>query len=68
MFINGVAAVIFIVKGLIDWPIAILMAAGAILGGYAGAGAARRLGQKNVRRLVILIGITLAARMLLKRT
>ncbi|MEI8373443.1 MAG: sulfite exporter TauE/SafE family protein [Planctomycetota bacterium] len=66
MFINGIAAMIFIVKGLIDWPIAMLMAAGAILGGYAGAGTARRLGQKNVRRLVILIGITLAARMLLK--
>ena len=41
------------------------MAAGAIFGGYAGAGTARRLGQKNVRRLVILIGLALAAKMLL---
>jgi uncharacterized membrane protein YfcA len=67
MFINGIAAVLFIAKGLIDWPIAALMAAGAIFGGYAGAGTARRLGQKNVRRLVILIGLTLAVKMLLKR-
>ena len=67
MFINGIAAAIFIYQGLIDWPIALLMAAGAIFGGYAGAGAARRLGQKNVRRLVILIGLALAAKMLLER-
>jgi len=67
MFINGIAAALFIAKGLIDWPIALLMAAGAIFGGYAGAGAARRLGQKNVRRLVIFIGLALAAKMLLKR-
>jgi uncharacterized membrane protein YfcA len=66
MFINGIAAALFIYKGLIDWPLAALMAAGAIFGGYAGAGTARRLGQKNVRRLVILIGLTLAAKMLLK--
>ncbi len=66
MFINGIAAAIFIYKGLINWPIALLMAAGAIFGGYAGAGTARRLGQKNVRRLVILIGLALAAKMLLK--
>jgi uncharacterized membrane protein YfcA len=66
MFINGIAAAIFIYKGLIVWPIALLMAAGAIFGGFAGAGTARRLGQKNVRRLVILIGLALAAKMLLK--
>ena len=67
MFINGIAAAIFIYKGLIVWPIAFVMAAGAIFGGYAGAGTARRLGQKNVRRLVILIGLALTAKMLLKR-
>ncbi len=66
MFINGIAAAIFIYQGLIDWPIAALMAVGAIFGGYAGAGTARRLGQKNVRRLVILIGLALATKMLLK--
>jgi uncharacterized protein len=65
MFINGIAAVLFIIKGLIDWPTASLMAVGAIFGGYAGAGTARRLGQKNVRRLVILIGLAIAAKMLI---
>jgi uncharacterized membrane protein YfcA len=73
MFINGIAAVLFIVKGhfstepLVDWRLALLMAAGAILGGYAGAGTARRIGQKNVRRLVILIGLSLAASLLVRQ-
>jgi len=66
MVVNGVAAVLFIVKGLVDWRLALLMAAGSIFGGYAGAGTAQRLGQKNVRRLVILIGLCLAASLLLR--
>jgi len=59
MCINVVAAVMFIVNGLVDWRLASLMAAGAILGGYAGAGTAQRLGQKNVRRIVVFVGISL---------
>jgi uncharacterized membrane protein YfcA len=66
LFINGIAAALFVHKGLVVWPIALLMAIGAIVGGYAGAGTARRLGQKNVRRLVIFIGLALATKMLLK--
>ena len=67
MFINGIAAALFIVKGLVDWRLALGMAVGAIFGGYAGAGFARRLGQKNVRRLVILIGLSLAVSLWLHR-
>lgn len=67
MFINGIAAALFIFWGLVDWPQALVMAAGAIVGGYAGAGTARRLGQKNVRRLVILIGLALAVLMFFRR-
>ena len=59
MCINAVAAVLFIVNGLVDWRLASLMAAGAVLGGYAGAGTARRIGQENVRRIVVLIGLLL---------
>lgn len=60
MCINGIAAIIFIAKGLVDWRIAGLMAVGAILGGYFGAGTARRIGQRSVRRVVIFIGFALA--------
>lgn len=63
---NGVAAAIFITKGLVDWRTALLMAVGALFGGYAGAGIARRIGQKNVRRLVIALGFVLTASMLLR--
>ena len=59
MCINGIAAVLFVAKGLVDWRCGLLMAAGAILGGIAGAGWARRVGQDVVRRGVVLIGVTL---------
>jgi uncharacterized membrane protein YfcA len=36
------------------------MAAGSIIGGYGGAGIARRMGQKFVRRVVILVGFAMA--------
>ena len=55
--INGVAAGTFIYKHEIDWPIAGMMAVAAIAGGYGGAGFARRLGQKTVRKIVVGIGI-----------
>lgn len=67
MCINGIAAVLFIGKGLIDWRLAVLMGAGAIVGGYAGAGTARRVGQKTVRRAVIAIGFGLSAWLLVRQ-
>lgn len=66
LFINGVAAIIFVAKNLVDWRICLVMAVGAIFGGYAGAGIARRIGQKNVRRVVIGIGILLTLSLLIK--
>jgi hypothetical protein len=66
MCINAVAAVMFIVNGLVDWRLASLMAAGAIVGGYAGAGTAQRIGQKNVRRIVVLIGFSLTISLFLR--
>lgn len=65
--INLVAAVYFIFAGLIHWPEAILMSIGAIIGGYGAAGLARRMGQKVVRRIVIIIGFAMTISLLLKR-
>ena len=65
--INAVAAAIFISRGLVQWPITILMAVGSIFGGYAGAGVARKLGQKNVRRIIIFIGFALTLSLLVKK-
>jgi uncharacterized membrane protein YfcA len=65
--INAVAAIYFIVVGLVDWPAALLMTAGAIIGGYGAAGLARKLGQKFVRRAVIVIGFAMAISLFIKR-
>ncbi len=58
-FINGVAVVIFIVRGIVLWPQALLMVAGAIVGGYAGAFYARKIEQKWVRAFVIVVGVSM---------
>ena len=55
--INGVGALTFILYRRVDWPLAALMAVAAVLGGLGGAGLARRVGQANVRRTVIAIGL-----------
>ena len=56
--INGVGAATFIFFGRVHWPLAALMAVGAVLGGFGGAGLARRVGQTNVRHAVVTIGLT----------
>jgi uncharacterized membrane protein YfcA len=67
MCINGIAAALFIAKGLVDWRLALLMATGAIVGGYAGAGTARRVGQPAVRTAVIAIGFSLSAWLMVRQ-
>jgi uncharacterized membrane protein YfcA len=57
MCINGVAVVMFAVGGIVHWPIALTMAAGGMLGGYAGARVARRVGQERVRHAIVAIGL-----------
>lgn len=64
--INLVAAGYFALRGSVDWPYAGVMMAGAIAGGYGGAGLARRLGRRLVRRAVILIGIAMAVSLLFR--
>lgn len=65
--INGVASAIFIFQHLVDWQIAGIMACGSIFGGWAGAGIAQRIGQKNVRRVVIAMGLLLTLSLLIPR-
>lgn len=61
MCINGVASAIFIFSGRVDWPAALVMLAGAILGGFAGANLGRYIGQAKARAAVVVIGVVLAA-------
>ncbi|MBC7807453.1 MAG: sulfite exporter TauE/SafE family protein [Akkermansiaceae bacterium] len=62
--VNGVTALLFSLGGLVNWRTAGLMAIASLIGGYAGAGIARRMGQKNVRRVVVFIGLSLAVKLL----
>ena len=64
--INGVAAIYFIWARMVYWPYVIIMALGAIAGGYAGAGIARKVGRTAVRRIVIAIGFGMAVSLFLK--
>ncbi len=65
--INGVAAAYFIFARMVYWPYVLLMAVAAILGGWGGAGTARKLGSKVVRRIVIVIGFFMAVTLFVKR-
>src|SRR4029079_13320259 len=59
--VNALAAIYFISQKMVYWPDVGVMALGAIAGGYAGAGTARRIGRTAVRRIAILIGFGMAA-------
>ena len=64
---NSLAVVCFISFRIVDWPHALVMAAGAIMGGYgASAVAMRRLGRRPMRLIVIAVGLTIGAVMLWK--
>ena len=64
--INGVALVFFALNGLINWPLALLMGTGGLLGGYFGARYAKRMNQKYLRIFVVAMGLTAAAYMFAK--
>jgi len=64
--INVIAFVFFAVKGLVVWPLAALMAAGAMIGGWVGARTALRIDQRWIRLFVIAVGIVVSAWLFLK--
>jgi uncharacterized membrane protein YfcA len=58
--VNGVASVLFLSLGMVDWHYVLPMATAAVLGGYGAAGVARRLGRVVVRRFVIAVGLVMS--------
>jgi len=64
--INAIASAYFIWSGKVDWTDALIMALGATIGGFGGAGIARRMGRKFVRRVVIVIGFAMAISLLFR--
>lgn len=65
--VNGIAAVYFIWARMVYWPYVVLMAVASILGGYGGAGVARKLGRTAVRRLVIAVGLGMAISLFIRK-
>jgi uncharacterized protein len=58
--INGVAVILFVGFGKVDWRLALPMMVASVIGGFLGAVIARRLDKNLVRYSVIAIGLTLS--------
>ena len=61
---NGVAAIVFIIHGHLQWGAAGLLAAGCLVGGYVGAALARKLPSSILRVIVVAIGLATGIRLL----
>ncbi|MFY9825255.1 MAG: sulfite exporter TauE/SafE family protein [Thermoanaerobaculia bacterium] len=59
--INVVAASYFMIKGAVVWPVALVIVAGAAIGGYSGARFAKRIGKEKARVAVVIIGFVVTA-------
>jgi uncharacterized membrane protein YfcA len=66
LFINAVAAAYFVMAGMVVARDAVVMGVGAIIGGVASAGMARRMGRRAVRRAVIAIGFAMTLALFLR--
>jgi len=65
--INAVATLWFIRAGLIDWPKAGIMTAGALAGYYLAASYSQRISQRRVRQLISAIGFGISGVMFYKQ-
>jgi uncharacterized membrane protein YfcA len=54
---NAVAAAMFAFSGIVNWPVALAMAVGGLVGGYGGSRLAQAVGQERVRAAVVVIGL-----------
>ena len=61
--INGVAALIFVLRFSLDWRVVAMLAIGSIAGGWFGARAAIRLPVPAFRTIVVAVGMFTAARL-----
>jgi uncharacterized protein len=62
--VNGVAAIVFIVAGHVNWGVAGLIAAGSIVGGQVGARVGRKLPPWGLRVLIVCVGTAALVKLL----
>ncbi len=65
-FINVIAFIYFAIRGLVDWPVAVVMGLGTIAGGFGGARLARQIDQRVLRTFIILVGLGVSVWLYLK--
>jgi uncharacterized membrane protein YfcA len=61
----ALAAGVYFARGAIDWRLAVPATIGALAGGTFGARIGRRAGSKLIRPLFVLMGVVLAARLII---
>jgi len=64
---NTTATLLFVFSGQVWWPETLVMLAGAVLGGYAGARGARKLDPHHTRTGVIVLSIVMTAAFFARR-
>jgi uncharacterized membrane protein YfcA len=55
-FINGIAVVVFVSMGVVDWRVAVIVMAGSIAGGFFGARIAKRVPNHWLRLIITAAG------------
>jgi uncharacterized protein len=64
--VNAAAAVFFLFSGLVLWPLALVMAAGALIGGAAGGTIAGRINPAQLRWAIVTIGFVVGIVLLVR--
>ena len=64
--VNVAAAVFFLFSGLVVWPVALVMAAGALAGGAIGGRIAGRVNPEHLRWTIVVIGVVVGIIFLLQ--
>ena len=59
--VNIAAALLFVFSGQVVWPVALVMAVGALIGGTLGGRLAGRIKPATLRWVVVVIGVVVAA-------
>jgi uncharacterized membrane protein YfcA len=65
LIVNGAASIVFMLVAPVDAVVVVLIAGGSILGGQLGASVGRRMSPFVLRGVIVVVGTTVAARMLL---
>jgi uncharacterized membrane protein YfcA len=66
LVINSVALLAFVLFGPVIWSVVLVVAPSSLLGGYAGAGVARRLNPVVLRATVVVFGAVVGLVLLLR--